>query len=115
MGDYYVGNFLCLRDFSERRGVRRKKRDIGSRRRPSAVRRLTFEALESRQMLAANILVVTDPTSAGQQPDDNSLLDFLKAAGNTIDADSGAFTTAPPTAAPLADVDLIVVSRENTS
>src|SRR5258708_5626765 len=92
----------------QRRGTRAKRQMC-------ARRKLRFETLESRQMLAANILVVTDPVSAGQQPDDNSLLDFLRAAGNTIDADSGAFTTAPPSAAQLADVDLIVVSRATTS
>jgi hypothetical protein len=95
--------------------MRRQRRDMRTGRRISSVRKLRFEALESRQLLAANILVVTDPASAGQQPDDNSLLDFLKAAGNTIDSDSGPFTTAPPTAAQLADVDLIVVSRATTS
>jgi hypothetical protein len=93
---------------SQRRGSRRHRQVL-------SVRKLRFETLECRQMLAANILVVTDPASAGQQPDDNSLLDFLKAAGNTIDSDSGAFTTSLPTAAQLADVDLIVVSRATTS
>jgi hypothetical protein len=95
--------------------MRPRMRRSRSRPQISASRKLRFEALESRQLLAANILVVTDPASALQQPDDNSLLDFLKAAGNTIDADSGAFTTAPPTAAQLADVDLIIVSRTTTS
>jgi hypothetical protein len=84
-------------------------------RRISISRKLTFETLENRQLLAANILVVTDAASANQQPDDNSLLDFLKAAGNTIDADSGPFTAAPPTASQLADVDVIIVSRTITS
>jgi hypothetical protein len=65
--------------------------------------------------LAANILVVTDPASASQQPDDAALLSFLIAAGHTVDADSGTFTAAVPTAAQLADVDLILVSRAVTS
>src|SRR5215212_3847515 len=95
--------------------MRRHRRGIRKERRMLSVRKLRFETLECRQMLAANILVITDPASAGAQPNDNSLLDFLIAAGNTIDADSGAFTTAPPTAAQLADVDLIVVSRATTS
>ena len=95
--------------------MRRQRRGTRTDRRSSASRKLRFETLESRQLLAANILIVTDPTSTPQQPDDNSLLDFLRAAGNTIDADSGAFTTAPPSAAQLADVDLIIVSRAITS
>jgi hypothetical protein len=78
-------------------------------------RRLTFDQLEQRHLLAANILVVTDPTSAAQQPDDAALLNFLIAAGHTIDADSGTFTAGVPTAAQLADVDLILVSRTTIS
>ena len=78
-------------------------------------KRLHLEILEARQVLAANILVVTDPAGASQQPDDVALLNFLTAAGHTIDADSGAFTTGVPTPAQLADVDMILVSRVVTS
>ncbi len=95
--------------------MRRRKQRARTGRRMSAIRKLTFETLESRQLLAANILVVTDPAGASNQPDDNDLLNFLTAAGHTIDADSGAFTAAPPSAAQLADVDLIIVSRTTIS
>jgi hypothetical protein len=78
-------------------------------------RALNLERLEDRHLLAANILVVTNPAGAGAQPDDAALLAALAAAGNTIDADSGPFLTGPPTAAQLADVDVIVVSRVTTS
>ena len=93
--------------------IRAKARLLGRTHR--ATRKLHFEPLECRHLLATNILVVTDPASASQQPDDNALLDFLTAAGYTIDADSGAFTAAPPTPAQLADVDLILVSRTTAS
>lgn len=84
-------------------------------RRIRPARRLHLERLEVRQPLAANILVVTNPAGASQQPDDAALLAALTVAGNTIDVDSGPFTAAPPSAAQLADVDVIVVSRTTTS
>ena len=74
---------------------------------------LHFEQLESRQLLAANILVVWSSTAT--QVDDSALFAALMAGGHTVDADSGSFTTVPPSAAQLADVDLIVVSRATNS
>lgn len=94
---------------------RRLKSKNRYRRSTAFGKRLHFEPLEMRSMLATNILVVTDPASASQQPDDIALFDFLTNAGYTIDADSGAFTAAPPTPAQLADVDLIIVSRTTSS
>ncbi len=76
-------------------------------------KRLHLERLETRQLLAANILVVYNPVA--NQPDEFDLFAALTAAGHTVDADSGAFTAAPPTPAQLADVDLILVSRTTTS
>src|SRR5262245_6299638 len=97
------------------RSKRHRARKTRSTRPSAAARHLHFEPLEMRNMLA-NILVVTNPAGASNQPDDNDLLNFLTAGGlNTIDADSGAFTAAPPTASQLADVDLVVVSRVTTS
>src|SRR5262245_57542296 len=101
--------------------MRRQRRGFSARgrtsagRRKSASRKLMFELLEHRQLLAANILVVSDPASAQQQPTEDALLNCLIAGGHTIDADSGPFITGPPTAAQLADVDVILVSRTLTS
>ena len=62
------------------------------RRRAHCAKRLQVEQLENRHLLAANILVVWSPIA--NQPDDQALFNALIAAGNTIDADSGAVS--PP-------------------
>jgi hypothetical protein len=84
-------------------------------RRQSIATKLQLELLEARHLLAANILVVFNPSAPATQPDDNALRAALIAGGNTIDADSGSFATALPTPAQLADVDVIVVSRATNS
>lgn len=74
-----------------------------------------FEPLESRQLLAGNVLLVSNPGAFNNLPDDSALEQFLTSTGYTIDADSGTFTSGPPSATQLVDVDVILVSRATTS
>jgi len=76
-------------------------------------------AVEPRSAQAADILLVTRPAQFGAA--DDQLITLLKSFGHTIvnEADiplnQAAFTAAPPTAAELANVDAIIISRNANS